>query len=46
MWAVCFAAGLGYSADLGLMVGCAISIVILMVVVLWLGIVCIKRTKR
>jgi len=37
--------GLSSTADLGLMVGCAVSIVILMVVVLWLGIVCLKRSR-
>ena len=33
------------SADIGLMVGCALSIVILLVVVIWLGIICMKKTK-
>jgi len=34
-----------FPSDMGLMVGFSISIIILMVVILWLGIVCLKRTK-
>ena len=31
--------------DLGVLIGCGIAIIILLVVVLWMGILCIKKAR-